>query len=78
MKIRENVYQIRIDFSVTEQVRRFVNVYLITGRQCWLIDSGVSGSERVIFDFMEKLGHRPEELAGIFLPHSHPDHMGGA
>lgn len=78
MRIRENVYQIRIDFSVTAQVRRFVNVYLITGERCWLVDSGVCGSEEVIFASMEKLGRRPEELAALFLTHSHPDHMGSA
>ena len=56
MKIRENVYQIRIDFSITQRIRRFVNVYLIAGRRCWLIDSGVGGSERVIFDFWKAWG----------------------
>lgn len=78
MKLRNDIYQIRIDFSVTEQVQRYVYVYLIMGRRCYLIDSGVRGSERKIFAFMEKLGRRPEELEGVFLTHAHPDHMGAA
>lgn len=39
MKIAENVYLIRKAFYVTSEVKRYVNIYLITGEHCYLIDS---------------------------------------
>lgn len=56
MKISDNVYQIKIDFQVAKGIRRFVYVYLITGENCYLIDSGVAGSEKEIESYMNKLG----------------------
>ena len=35
------VHQIKIDFHVTEQICRFVYVYIIEGESLYLIDSGV-------------------------------------
>lgn len=32
MRICENVHQIKIDFYVTPQIKRYVYVYLITGK----------------------------------------------
>lgn len=46
MEIIENVHQIKIEFSITEKIKRFVYIYLITGKSCYLIDSGVKGSEK--------------------------------
>ena len=40
------VHQIKIDFHVTEQICRFVYVYIIEGKSLYLIDSGVSGCEK--------------------------------
>ncbi|MDO4474876.1 MAG: hypothetical protein Q4B75_09535 [Eubacteriales bacterium] len=41
-----NVKQIKIDFYVTPEIKRYVYVYLIiTEDGCALIDSGVAGSE---------------------------------
>lgn len=43
------VKQIKIDFHVTESIKRFVYVYLVeTGVGCVLVDSGVAGSEKII------------------------------
>lgn len=78
MQICKNVYQIRIDFAVTEQVKRYVYVYLITGDKCYLVDSGVYGCEKKIEEYMKKLGRNIDEIAAIFLTHAHPDHMGAA
>lgn len=73
------VKQIKIDFQVTEQIERFVYVYLIeAGDGCVLIDSGVAGSEGVIEKALSECGHHPKELCGIFLTHAHPDHIGTA
>ena len=78
MKISNHVHQIRINFSVTEQVKRYVYVYLITGKHCYLVDSGVAGCEQIISEYMSQIGRRIEEIKGIFLTHAHPDHIGGA
>lgn len=78
MKICENVYQIKIDFNVTPEIKRYVYLYLITGKECYLIDAGVAGSEKIIGSYMEKLGRSLFEIKAIFLTHAHPDHIGGA
>lgn len=78
MEIREGIHQIRIDFNVTEEVRRYVYVYLVTGRECYLIDSGVAGSEGAIAGYLQGIGRSIEDIKGIFLTHAHPDHIGSA
>lgn len=78
MQIMENIHRIRIDFEITDKMKRFVYIYLITGKSCYLIDTGVAGSEKIIEQYLESLGRKIEDIKGIFLTHSHPDHMGSA
>lgn len=78
MKITANVHLIRQDFFVTPKIKRYINIYLITGKYCYLIDSGVSGSEKIIEDYLHSIGRKLSDIKGILLTHSHPDHVGGA
>lgn len=70
------VHQIKIDFNVTEQIKRFVYVYILEAESLYLIDSGVYGSEIKIIDFLDTIGRSISEIRGIFLTHAHPDHIG--
>lgn len=72
------IHQIKIDFNVTSEIKRYVYVYLIEGKYCYLIDSGVDGSEEKIKEYLKSLGRDIKEIKGIFLTHSHPDHIGSA
>lgn len=72
------IHQIKIDFSVTEQIKRYVYVYIVESINCYLIDSGVCGSEKMIEDYLSSIGKGPSEIRGIFLTHAHPDHIGTA
>ena len=73
------VNQIKIEFYVTKEIKRFVYVYLIeTGEGCVLIDSGVAGSETMIEKVILESGHNPDEVKAVFLTHAHPDHIGTA
>ena len=76
MRIGEYVHQIRIDFQVTQEVQRYVYVYLLIGEKCCLIDAGAAGSEAVISAYMKKLGRDISEIKALFLTHAHPDHIG--
>jgi len=78
MKIAENVHLIRQEFYVTPYVKRFINIYLIVGESCYLIDSGVAGSKNLIDEYLQSIGRNMSDIKGIFLTHSHPDHIGGA
>lgn len=78
MNIHENVHLIRKEFFVTPTVKRYINIYLITGRDCYLIDSGVAGSEELVGEYLRSIGRNMTDIKGIFLTHAHPDHAGGA
>lgn len=73
-----NVYQIKVDFHVTEQIERYVYVYLIVGKHCYLIDSGVAGCQHIIIEKIHEIGREISNLKAIFLTHAHPDHIGTA
>ncbi|MGN1187415.1 MAG: MBL fold metallo-hydrolase [Lachnospiraceae bacterium] len=72
------VHQIRIDFNVTEEIKRYVYVYLIEGENCYLIDSGVAGCQDIIIEELHSIGKDISDIKGIFLTHAHPDHIGTA
>lgn len=81
MQITEHVHAIKIPFQVKTDsgtLERFVYAYLICGEKVFLVDSGVSSSEKIILDYLEKIGHRASEISLLILTHSHPDHVGSA
>lgn len=72
------IHQIKIDFNATENIRRFVYVYLIESENLYLIDSGVYGCQKQITEYLDKIGRKISEVKGIFITHAHPDHIGSA
>lgn len=81
MQVTDHIHALKVPFHVTTpqgKIPRFVYVYLIYGEQICLIDSGVASSERIIFDYMKKIGRSPEDISLLLLTHSHPDHIGAA
>lgn len=78
MKLCEGVHCLRIDFYITPQIKRFVFVYILTGTYCYLIDTGVHGSQQIIEVYLKSIGYHLQDIRGVFLTHAHPDHMGSA
>nr|MBP3599095.1 MBL fold metallo-hydrolase [Eubacterium sp.] len=78
MKVSKHVHLIRKEFNVTPTVKRYINIYLITGKYCYLIDSGVAGSETLIETYLASIGRKITDIKGVFFTHSHPDHIGAA
>jgi hydroxyacylglutathione hydrolase len=80
MQISPRVHALRLPFKipVTPGIKldRFVNVFLIFGRTITLVDTGVAGCERDIFDYIRSTGRDPAEIALIIQTHAHPDHIG--
>lgn len=81
MQIAEHIHALKIPFQLTLRpgvsIPRFVYVYLICDdSEVWLVDTGVAGSERTIFDYMKSLGRDAEEISLVIQTHSHPDHIG--
>lgn len=82
MRLTESVHALKIPFRVTTPsgatVERFVNMFLIVGKQICLIDSGVAGSDRAVLDYVRSIDREPSEISRLVLTHSHPDHIGAA
>jgi len=82
MQITPTIHALRLPFKVPIApgiaLDRFVYSYLIYGETITLIDTGVAGCERQIFDYIRSTGRDPSEIVLIILTHSHPDHIGAA
>jgi glyoxylase-like metal-dependent hydrolase (beta-lactamase superfamily II) len=82
MQVTPSIHAIRHTFRIPLgsgiNLDRFVYSYLIYGDTITLIDTGVSGSEKEIFDYIRSTGRGPSEIALIILTHAHPDHIGAA
>jgi glyoxylase-like metal-dependent hydrolase (beta-lactamase superfamily II) len=75
------IHPFRIPFNVpapSGSVPRFVYSFILCiGRTITLVDTGVSGSEQMIFAKIKKAGREPGAISTVILTHSHPDHIGG-
>jgi hydroxyacylglutathione hydrolase len=82
MEITEKIHLLKIDFSVQitpeKSLPRFVNSLIIFGESITVIDSGVKGSYKLIYDYIERNNRKVEEIKTLILSHSHPDHIGSA
>lgn len=81
MKVSDHIHALRLPFKITTpagNIDRFVYSFVVFGEDIYLIDTGVSSSYPMIFDYINKMGRKPEEIAAIILTHSHPDHLGSA
>ncbi|MCP3822704.1 MBL fold metallo-hydrolase [Streptomyces sp. A3M-1-3] len=58
--------------------RHAVNAYLLLGRRPVIVDAGMPGSGRKIYDQVARHGVDPEDIALIVLTHGHIDHFGSA
>ena len=76
--MEKKIHQLKIEFHVTQEIKRYVYVYIIEGEACYLIDSGVDGAEEIIADYLHSIGRKLTDIQGIFLTHAHPDHIGSA
>ena len=60
------IHQIKIDFNVTPDIARYVFVYLIEGKNIYMIDSGVAGSEVLIEEYLMFIGKNVSDIKSIF------------
>ena len=54
------------------------HIYLITGTQLFLVDTGLPGQEQRICNYLSAIGINPSALKGIVLTHFDLDHIGSA
>jgi hydroxyacylglutathione hydrolase len=82
MQVTKHIHALQIPFKIPvspeKLIDRFVYAYLVFGDRITLIDSGVSGAESTIFNYINTNGRDPGEIATLILSHSHPDHLGAA
>jgi hydroxyacylglutathione hydrolase len=82
MQITPSIHALRHSFKIPINhgvvIERFVYSYIIFGEMITLIDSGVAGCEKTLFEYIRSNGGDPSDIALMILTHSHPDHIGAA
>jgi hydroxyacylglutathione hydrolase len=80
MHITPHVHALRFPFKVPVapgiSIDRFASVFLICGETLTLIDTGVAGCEKPVFEYIAATGRDPAEISLIVQTHTHPDHIG--
>ena len=80
MHITPHVHALRFPFRVPVapgiSIGRFASVFLICSETLTLVDSGVAGCEKPVFEYIAAIGRDPAEISLIVQTHVHPDHIG--
>jgi glyoxylase-like metal-dependent hydrolase (beta-lactamase superfamily II) len=80
MHITPHVHALRFPFKVPVapgiSIDRFASSFLICGETLTLIDTGVAGCEKPVFEYIAATGRDPAEISLIVQTHTHPDHIG--
>jgi len=82
MQISRSVHILKHDFAVPvapgRTMDRFVYSIIIFGKDITLIDCGVKGCQKKIFNYITGCGRPVKDIGRLILSHSHPDHIGSA
>jgi glyoxylase-like metal-dependent hydrolase (beta-lactamase superfamily II) len=66
--------------QITQQIHQIhgmANQYLLIDQsEIVLIDTGMSSNSRKILQYIQSIGHNPENLKRILITHADPDHIG--
>ena len=57
---------------------RWSRIYLIEDDTLALVDTGLPWSAQRVFNYIESIGRKPEQLDTILMTHGHPGHTSGA
>ena len=78
MKLTDTIHILQIDFEISlsadKKIPRFVNVLLILGEEITLIDTGVKGSEQIIFDYIKSQNRSISQIKRIIVITSYSIH----
>lgn len=82
MKLTEKIHLLKLDFQINlnphKKIDRFVNCIIIFGKKITIIDTGIKGCFRNIFDYIRENDRDIADIETVILSHSHPDHIGSA
>ena len=65
-------------FSPENIAERSVYVYVVFDEKIHLIDCGVAGADRQIFDYLDTHNRVKTDVSDLIISHAHPDHIGAA
>jgi len=82
MQITDKIFALKHNFQIPvapgKNLDRFVYSYIIIDKKITLIDSGVMGAEKRIYEFIRQSGRSIGDIETLILSHAHPDHIGAA
>ena len=81
MRVTPHVHSLLLNFEIAlssgVKIPRFVPAYVIEAERLTVVDTAVRSSAPVIFEYIESLGRKPEEIEYVINTHGHFDHVGG-
>jgi hydroxyacylglutathione hydrolase len=81
MRVSPHVHALLLNFEIElasgVRIPRFVPAYVIEAERLAVVDTAVKSSAPTIFEYIESLGRKPEEIEYVIHTHGHFDHVGG-
>ena len=81
MRVSPHVHSLLLHFEIEllsgATIPRFVPAYVIDAERLTVVDTAVKSSAPIIFEYIESIGRKPEEIAWVINTHGHFDHVGG-